>query len=503
MERSRRNVPRVNYYNIHHGLVPDCPTVGMEDYINLFPEGDATTFDDEDAATIANQVASEEAELRELEAQAQAIKEQEEVKRKQQTLENLSKLQAMRERKAVLRKIIAGDVGASGGPIASRNSTPATTPVVQQPGEGPSTANRGEFNDIYNSILHLRHGNLAPFADIMANRANMEGAKTSSLPNLTNTGKGQVNLGHPSSRRNLNFGNASNAPITPAGVNDIAITSGGNANKSIVASNNEVANNGPLKAVAFANESVVKAGNQTVSKPIKCEEAESDEESEPKKGKKRKSGILTKPDEADIVQTVRFPHELLDDRHVKHGDKIFGKLNFNLLCAGELELIKRCGISPEEKEARIEILLTLCYHSSYLTTDELKAQYSATLQRIERGSAKWDPILAERLHNDLAFRASVSSREHDKAQVSKESKSSDKNTRANMPNKSDSKLPSENKIHYCADFNRGSCSFNDNHEGKLNNKDVTLWHVCKRCLLSDAKLKRLHPESDPECPSRL
>ena len=68
--------------------------------------------------------------------------------------------------------------------------------------------------------------------------------------------------------------------------------------------------------------------------------------------------------------------------------------------------------------------------------------------------------------------------------------------------KSDNKIPSEVKLHYCMDFNKGTCIHSDHHEGKLGNKDVTLFHFCRKCLLSDAKLKRSHAETDVDCPSR-
>ena len=93
---------------------------------------------------------------------------------------------------------------------------------------------------------------------------------------------------------------------------------------------------------------VVNTSSTNKAKPkqkvsVKCiQEGEVDTDDEgpfltvTKKGKKR-SGILTKPEETDIVTTVRFPHELLDERHIKSSDKAFNKLNFAQLCAGELE----------------------------------------------------------------------------------------------------------------------------------------------------------------------
>ena len=244
------------------------------------------------------------------------------------------------------------------------------------------------------------------------------------------------------------------------------------------------------------NEPQVLLGKHSKIKLDQDEDISDDEKS--KKTKKKKSGILTKPDESDIVQTVKYAHELLDDRHVKGPDKVFNKLNFPLFCAGEIELIRRPGIGLDEKEARLGILATICYHFCYVDISELKAQYDATLKRVERGVAGWSGDLADRLHQDLAFRAAILARERN---TQAPQQKQDKSTKMDQTKKQESKLPTEGKIHYCADFNRGSCSFSDNHEGKLNGKDVLLWHLCKRCLFSEGKLKRFHPETDPDCPS--
>ena len=68
-------------------------------------------------------------------------------------------------------------------------------------------------------------------------------------------------------------------------------------------------------------------------------------------------------------------------------------------------------IEAEERAARLEILATICYHHEYLDISELKQQYGATMQRVERGAAAWSDKLADRLHADLAFRASVNNRQ--------------------------------------------------------------------------------------------
>ena len=159
-------------------------------------------------------------------------------------------------------------------------------------------------------------------------------------------------------------------------------------------------------------------------------------------------------------------------------DKIFAKLSFQNFCAGELEIITRAGIKNEEREARLEILKTLCYHHNYLDMTEIRSLYAATMQKVERGVSQWNCSLAERLHNDLAFRASVTSREKEKEKQAAE-KSKMTTPGSNSGSKKESKGAGvTDKIHFCGDYNKGSCIFEDHHPGKINGKDTYLYHVC-------------------------
>ena len=63
------------------------------------------------------------------------------------------------------------------------------------------------------------------------------------------------------------------------------------------------------------------------------------------KKKKLIIGKCAKPDKSDIKLVVKFAHEKLDSLHVQK--KVFDKLVFNLLIAGELELIDWNSISEE------------------------------------------------------------------------------------------------------------------------------------------------------------
>ena len=51
------------------------------------------------------------------------------------------------------------------------------------------------------------------------------------------------------------------------------------------------------------------------------------------------------PDDKDIKVVVKYPHEKLDPEHVR--DRKYETLEFNILIAGELEIINREGITTQ------------------------------------------------------------------------------------------------------------------------------------------------------------
>ena len=469
----------------------------------------------------------ESAECQDLEEQVRCMQAREDQLKKKKLLEQLDSLQAIKERKAVLKRVLAGELPPSAVKVppgtreaVSNPTTPASSPVRPNPPattSQPAKSSKGEYNDLVTSVLQLKHGNLAPFANLMAQRSDVLFSNNNSLgkglgEKGVETGSGEGSGCNVGSRsvKNLKFksesivgqdNNGLNRFITSDGEGKLGANCNNSSNNAISASVNSsssVSTGGPVK---------VKKGQAKLVFHQDDDVTGSDDELPfelvSKKGRKRKSGILTKPKESDIVQTVKFPHELLDERHVRSADKVFSKLNFSQLCAGELELIRRPGVSEAERLPRIDILMTLCYHSAYLETSELKSQYHSTMTKVERGQSEWNDKLAENLHSNLAFRASVLSREKDKKGSDVEIKMNKGQANTSVVKKVESKLPVENKIHYCADYNKGSCPHPDNHEGKLNGKEVTLYHFSRKCLFSAAKLKRHHPESDTDCPSRV
>ena len=198
-----------------------------------------------------------------------------------------------------------------------------------------------------------------------------------------------------------------------------------------------------------------------------------------------------------ILNTVRFPHEKLDARHAK--SKEFDTLPFNQLIAGELEIIGS-DIPTEEKEARINIAKTLCYHKSYLQDDDLRDRYDQIMKRIERGQQSWSAPLREHLNELLDYRANliVQTKIAEAAESNKHNEPFTKVEKREKDRKKESDI--KEKIIYCQDYNNNRCQHNDHHDGRFAGRTVTRWHLCKKCL--EVGDRRSHRAMDPECPSK-
>lgn len=217
-----------------------------------------------------------------------------------------------------------------------------------------------------------------------------------------------------------------------------------------------------------------------------------------KKGKKIVSGRLEKVDETDIIKPVKYAHSRLDTDFVESRE--FDKLPFHHLVAGELELIQRRKASYKEKEARIGILKYLAYHYAFLDTEELRRQYDSLLKRVERGELEWDSGLPRKLNKSLTFRREMCNKERDLTALKNRSDRMEKSKAlVDKKEKSSASTKSADEVFYCADFNRGKCTFTTSHLGKFAGREVMKLHICKKCLAEDGH-KKAHAETEEVCP---
>ena len=191
---------------------------------------------------------------------------------------------------------------------------------------------------------------------------------------------------------------------------------------------------------------------------------------------------------------VKFPREKLDLRHGKNRE--FDGLPFNLLIAGELELITS-EIDQDEREARLAVAKTLCYHKNYLKDEDLRDGYDQIMKRVERRQQGWNEVLGEHLHEILDYRVNLIVRE----KLNEAAESSNNQPFIKVDNRKSSEkrreMDTSAQVIYCQDFNSNRCPHPDHHEGRFAGNKVTKWHVCKKCL--EKGKKKSHRSMDEMC----
>ena len=203
-----------------------------------------------------------------------------------------------------------------------------------------------------------------------------------------------------------------------------------------------------------------------------------------KKSKRIKSGLYAKPGTVNIVSGECYAHTTLDDEI--GGQKELKDLSFNLLVAGELEIIGNKGVPKNERDTRIKVMKKLAYKAEYLPNEEIIKQYANFVHKVERGKYRWGSrSTLQAFEQQLVYCISINNK-HKEGQFSRKSHKN-----------SESKF--QDRIKYCLDFNRGTCKLENGHEGKLNGQMVFKAHICKACLVREG-MEAKHPEK--ECPHK-
>lgn len=217
----------------------------------------------------------------------------------------------------------------------------------------------------------------------------------------------------------------------------------------------------------------------------RAQTGEAYDEEKGKKPRKLVSGKCTKPDEANIKTVVAYPHEMLNTTYVS--DRTFEVLSFSQLVAGELELLASFNMTMQEKEARISVLRALAYQKEFVTDRDIRECYDSVMKSIEHGKATWSSELEVKVNWFCDFRANQHVREKVKETVDK------------VGSTKEIKRDGELKVVYCLEYNKGTCTHKDHHEGKFAGRNVVKWHVCRKCL-AETKEKKFHTELDSKCP---
>ena len=88
-----------------------------------------------------------------------------------------------------------------------------------------------------------------------------------------------------------------------------------------------------------------------------------------------------------MVSNEWYAHTALDE--ALGGERDFNDLSFNLLVAGELEIISSQQISKKEMYSRLELLKQLGYKYEVMSLRDVLAQYASFVSKVEKGKFKW------------------------------------------------------------------------------------------------------------------
>ena len=201
----------------------------------------------------------------------------------------------------------------------------------------------------------------------------------------------------------------------------------------------------------------------------------------PHKGKFH-SGRYDKLSDTKLVSNEWYAHTALDE--ALGMEKELSDLSFNLLFAGELEIIASPHISNKEMFSRIELLKKLSYKHEVLTLKDILAQYASFISKVEKGKSKWGSKKdLTTFEQQLMYTVSI-----DRARP--EQKSAIKFDKGKI-----NQVSKEERKKYCLDYNKGTCKLQGPHEGSLNGSIVVKYHICKKCLIEEG-VERYHPSKD-------
>ena len=201
-----------------------------------------------------------------------------------------------------------------------------------------------------------------------------------------------------------------------------------------------------------------------------------------KSSSKLKSGIHEMAGGA-VQRQVIWPHTLLDARFLASMDSkiTYHDLDERLLTIGELNVFKSSRVSEAEKMARIELLEDILFNVPHYEWAALLRLHATILSGVEKGIYKFGDDFSK-LENQIL-------RPYPKRKSS--------SLRAGAPRLEDKQ--GLDKVYFCKDFNKSSCSQGDKHSAIFNGKKYTVKHICAKCWLK-SRVQSNHPESSTSCP---
>ena len=191
-------------------------------------------------------------------------------------------------------------------------------------------------------------------------------------------------------------------------------------------------------------------------------------------GKSLKSGK-----EAKITSTVLYPqswpHCYLSITHGRRDVK-YEELTLAEFVAGYGQILLSPDLSEVERSSPLKHLVSLMYFSQLYNWQAVLSFHGAALLEIDRGLLKREDsflhLESRTLYNHL---------------------------KATKPS-ANASSPATVPVLFCHDYQKSTCSFQQDHYGLLRGERKWLRHICADCWVN-RRTQALHPEGSKECPS--
>ncbi len=215
-----------------------------------------------------------------------------------------------------------------------------------------------------------------------------------------------------------------------------------------------------------------------------------------KKGKKKKDRkkLHKSGKSKKVTSLVRFPQLWPHSRlslDFAGKSKEYEDLSIQEFCEGYVAIMEVSKV--EEMKFRMSHLKELMNLGSKYQWRNVLNYHASCLLEIERGNMKWGSSFQNLQCTTLAG----GFLNRNRAPGSSNSTSGAGNNSASSQRVSSSS--GEGPTLFCKLYQRGVCSFVQDHMGRLNGENKFLKHICAICWLRDRK-KETHPETSQECP---
>ncbi len=202
----------------------------------------------------------------------------------------------------------------------------------------------------------------------------------------------------------------------------------------------------------------------------------------------RASGINARASQSVVAPQI-WPHTVLQLEYAARVVQ-FKDLDFRLMVAGEIEIIKNVATPPAEKAGRLDLLQKIAYYKEMYEWAAILDFYAAWVRKIELGQKRWEDDSSV-LETPLLARFVIRKTQKDTTRFGPNSSFKGPSLRAE---------PNPNIAWYCSLYQRNKCTQQGPHTATIRGQLRLLQHICATCYQTD-KAQNKHPESPPSVTS--